>query len=270
MSGKAGGLRMPAGTTCSMTAPRYYAPHLYDRNFRLRVPMPLWVVASWALLHFVLLIPQTQRSSGVWGELLGDWRLVPPYALVLLVMVSYGFRLPEASSIMRGIWHRGRALLLVGFGLGTVLFAILHWPVLQQPDNFVFAHLWAILGINILALGYVAVSRYLIDLFADYPEVTDGDRPRVAPRTLSKTESPGEAYYRQALKLAKEGRQDDALIGFREAVMLDPTHADAWNSCGVLLVQMGYPQEARQAFLAALEARPGHRAASRNLEAMKQ
>ena len=232
-----------------------YAPHHYDRFFRLRAPLALWAVAGWALLHFVLLIPQAAEALGVSADLMADWRLAPAYSLVLLVMVAYDYRLPQTGRFMRGLWYRGRSLLLAGLGIGTAGFIILRWPLLTRPDYYQFSDAAIILGINIACLTYVASSRSLGDLFADYPEATDAERTRVAPRRASKPPvSAGEAHYQRALALMNEKRLDDALILFHEALSLDPKHAKAWNDCGKLLLQMGYPEEALQAFGAAQEA----------------
>ena len=132
---------------------------------------------------------------------------------------------------------------------------ILHWPILTRPDHYQFPEAATILGINAMCLVYVAGSRYLRDLFADYPEAADTERVRVAPRRPSTpATSPGEEYYQRALAFAARQSLDEALLCFREAVMRDPKHVQAWNDCGKLLQQMGYPEEAKNVFVAAREA----------------
>jgi tetratricopeptide (TPR) repeat protein len=56
--------------------------------------------------------------------------------------------------------------------------------------------------------------------------------------------------------LAKNGRLDDALASFDEALRLDPDHALAHYNRGVILIQKGRPDEAIPAFRTALHIQP--------------
>ncbi len=58
----------------------------------------------------------------------------------------------------------------------------------------------------------------------------------------------------------------DAALANREAIRLEPTAADAWINLGWSLAQLGFDREAEQAFVHALELRPGDEHARSNLE----
>jgi protein O-mannosyl-transferase len=65
--------------------------------------------------------------------------------------------------------------------------------------------------------------------------------------------------------LAAQGRLDEAMIQYREAVRLDPRYSDAYNNLGVLLARQGRSQEARLQYEQALRYRPRHADALYNL-----
>jgi tetratricopeptide (TPR) repeat protein len=74
-----------------------------------------------------------------------------------------------------------------------------------------------------------------------------------------------EASFRQGCQLAEQGRRDDSLAWFREAVALDPGHAGARLRLGIALAECGKRPEAIGHLRAAAAATPGDAQASYNL-----
>jgi hypothetical protein len=70
---------------------------------------------------------------------------------------------------------------------------------------------------------------------------------------------------REGTDAAQNGRMDEATTAFRKATDLDPTHAEAWNSLGVVFVRAGDTGKGIECFRRALRAVPDHSEAHRNL-----
>jgi tetratricopeptide (TPR) repeat protein len=69
----------------------------------------------------------------------------------------------------------------------------------------------------------------------------------------------------RGLILARLGRLDDAVAAYRQALAVQPDHADALNNLGVALAAQGKPEEAAAAHRQALASRPGFAEAQFNL-----
>lgn len=234
-----------------MKPQRLYAPHLYDRYFRLRLPLTLWALAAWVALPWAMLLPKLQRFFGAWGEVLGDWPLLLGSLPVFFVLLITGHRMPDAGRFWRTAWRYGRWLLFLGLGLCILVLLWGQAEVLQSPADYLFAPAASILAIHAGFMVYLIRSRYLRDLFADFPEAADLERTRAKPLVSSTLVSPGEAHYQAGLQHLRAKQFDAALISFRNAVSTDPAHTNAWLAAGRLMQQMGYAEAAQQAFAAA-------------------
>ena len=73
------------------------------------------------------------------------------------------------------------------------------------------------------------------------------------------------ALVRRGLEAAQAGAAGDAARLFREALDLDPSDAETWNSLGVVLARQGETSAATEAFGRALAIAPSHAEAHRNL-----
>jgi tetratricopeptide (TPR) repeat protein len=62
-------------------------------------------------------------------------------------------------------------------------------------------------------------------------------------------------HYNRALELERQGRYDDAVKAYQEALRLDANDADAHVRMGLLLRELGRDEEANKAFQAALSLR---------------
>ena len=67
------------------------------------------------------------------------------------------------------------------------------------------------------------------------------------------------------LVLRQQGKLDEALKHYKEAVRIDPNYADAHINMGVTLDKKGDLQEALQCYAKAIQINPEHAAAHRNM-----
>ncbi|MCY2927566.1 MAG: sulfatase-like hydrolase/transferase, partial [Planctomycetota bacterium] len=68
----------------------------------------------------------------------------------------------------------------------------------------------------------------------------------------------------------RQGKLDEAIAQYRKALQIDPGFANAWNNLGAALRGQNKPQEAADCFAKALEADPDHADAHYNLAAFLQ
>lgn len=74
-----------------------------------------------------------------------------------------------------------------------------------------------------------------------------------------------EALYNQANALHDQGQASEAERLLRQALVLQPDHAEVSNNLGLILQQQGRSDEAQASYRAALRARPGYALAHHNL-----
>lgn len=75
-----------------------------------------------------------------------------------------------------------------------------------------------------------------------------------------------ESLVNKAFGLSRRGQADDALATFQQALTINPTSADVHFHVGVLLLVIGYLQEAANAFKTCLQYEPQHLLAAAYLE----
>lgn len=149
--------------------PFKYPPSCYDEKFHLRVSPLLLLVIIGSTHHLLVLALATFANSGEiftaamkyaynWPSLLSD----VPGALVLLARVN---RSPAAGGRTRWIWRNGRLLLALGLcaQIGALLY--LRWKEIANLDEATLA----LLCVNVALLVAMLASRYIKDLFADFP-----------------------------------------------------------------------------------------------------
>lgn len=106
-------------------------------------------------------------------RLLTDWRLCVTDALALIVLFSVGHRVAEARPAMRKIWHAGRHLLLAAYALELLLFSSVHWHELAKTTSYLHNTILIYCIVNSAIIVYLAKSKLVVDVFADFPEQTD-------------------------------------------------------------------------------------------------
>ena len=72
-------------------------------------------------------------------------------------------------------------------------------------------------------------------------------------------------HFNLGTTLYDQGKHEDAILAFREAVRLDPNFADAWNNLGETLRDRGDMDEAIRCYKQALTVQPDHGRALYNL-----
>jgi tetratricopeptide (TPR) repeat protein len=58
----------------------------------------------------------------------------------------------------------------------------------------------------------------------------------------------GDAFFKKGLSLAKRGRWKEALAAYRESLRSDPDNPQTHLNMGFVYYEMGYDQDAQQAF----------------------
>jgi tetratricopeptide (TPR) repeat protein len=58
----------------------------------------------------------------------------------------------------------------------------------------------------------------------------------------------GDAFFKKGLSLAKRGRWKEALAAYRESLRNDPDNPQTHLNIGFVYYEMGYDQDAQQAF----------------------
>ena len=168
-------------------------------------------------------------------------------------------------------------LVAVAWGLHSVLPATLRVPRVVLP---------AAAGVLLAAAAASAAQlRHWTDsvtLFRHAVEVTEGNhqahlnlatllsnlgRHAEAEEQFARARAirPGPVHYQRGNALATEGRLDEALAEFTEALRLDPGLVDARNNRGLVLARQGRNAEARREYQEALRYRPRHADALYNL-----
>lgn len=142
----------------------------YDDNLVLRVSPPLWLVIFWTTHHILLIIFASLSKSGdVFGMVMEYASSKPllasdiPGALVLMASVK---RTPEAGSAIRWIWNHGKWLLALSLSISMAVTIYLHMEdiaAIEKPTPWV-------LVINTLFGFYVMKSRWVKDIFSDFPQ----------------------------------------------------------------------------------------------------
>lgn len=154
------------------TPPQKYDYTQYNHHNVLRLNWMYWGITLFLSRHLILLI-LLGVSAGRGGSgpripalaaLLDPVFFVTDIPAVILLFVA-GARLPKSGAVTRSLWHKGKSFLLASCALYV---ALLLWQ--QGADLFRFQPLtWGLLGINIGLMIFVVKSRYLRDLFSEFP-----------------------------------------------------------------------------------------------------
>ena len=91
------------------------------------------------------------------------------------------------------------------------------------------------------------------------------DTERLFRHTLHVTKNNYHAHHALGMALDRQGRVDEAISEYREAIRVKSDYALAYNNLGVDLLRQGHLDEARAQFLAALKINPGYADPHNNL-----
>ena len=148
---------------------------------------------------------------------------------------------------------RREFLRLASAGAALAIAAALHFAAAQGPG---------------LRRTSVAVVIAWTALFAvvTLPRVGDfRDAATLFSTSLANRPGSSRLHYDLALALDDAGDRVGAEAEYRRAAAIDPTDPEIRNNLGEILIRRGRPSEAIPEFLAALSARPAHRASLANL-----
>jgi tetratricopeptide (TPR) repeat protein len=78
-----------------------------------------------------------------------------------------------------------------------------------------------------------------------------------------------QAWYRNGWIFAFQGRYDESLPLLDQATEINSKNANAWNTKGLVLLQLGRPEDAKSCFEKALALEPNNSEFQNNLEKVK-
>lgn len=151
----------------------------YDKYLSLKPPAEFWLTVAFFLRPLVLKFSTIQLGRG--GSKTKDVSLLYDIAYpdgfsfylavlsalpVVLLLIAFAKRKPDASELMRKLWRNGITLLVVTAILNIV---VVFLPVVLGKAHTVHMYGWIQLGVIALILGYLFKSQRLRDTFADYP-----------------------------------------------------------------------------------------------------
>lgn len=163
--------------------PNVYSFKDYDKHLCLKPPVEFWLVVAFFLRPFILKISTIQMGRG--GSKTKDVSLLYDIAYpdnfsfflavlsaipVVLLLVSFAKRKPDASDLMRKIWRNGIPLVALSVLLNVL---VLFLPIMLGKIHSVHLFGWVQLGILLLIFGYLFRSQRLRDTFADFPLEAD-------------------------------------------------------------------------------------------------
>jgi len=150
-----------------------YSPSDYDDDMCLKPPILLWLALIW--LSRAIMLPIAIGLGHVAGvnpdalSMLRDYwqgdQLIPA-AISLPVLFVCCRRLSTASKVLRWVWARGRALLILSVGLDIAL-AAMQLRHQETADEMVLA--LSTTGVDFYLLAYLLAARRVRDTFLDFP-----------------------------------------------------------------------------------------------------
>jgi len=150
---------------------RPYPASAYDEEWCLKQPLPLWLAVLF--LTRALLLPllmglghYVDVNPALLQSLRADWEAAQllPALIALPVAAAAWRRVASAGAAVRGVWRRGRALLL----LATAVDLALNLAALRHPGNGIPLPL-LFAALDLYAAGYLTFTRRVRDAFAEFP-----------------------------------------------------------------------------------------------------
>jgi hypothetical protein len=151
----------------------------YDKYLCLKPPAEFWLAVAFFLRPFILKMSSIQMGRGgsktkavsllydiAYPDNFSFFLAVLSTLPVVLLLVAFAKRKPDASDLMRKLWRNGITLMVIAAIL-TVL--VIFLPIALGKTHSVHLYGWIQLGITALIFGYLLKSTRLRDTFADYP-----------------------------------------------------------------------------------------------------
>lgn len=168
--------------------PTVYSFKDYDKHLCLKPPFEFWLVTAFFLRPFILKISTLQMGKG--GIRTKDVSLLYDIAYpdnfsfflailsavpVILLLVSFAKRKPDASGLIRKIWHNGVVLMALAAILNIL---VLFLPVVLGKSHSIHLLGWVQLGVIALIFFYLFTSQRLRDAFADFQQEADAGKSK--------------------------------------------------------------------------------------------
>lgn len=144
----------------------------------VEIPYTTWIVCALGVRHIVAkLFPLASRHFDNYTELFGTYWYLISDALVLLIVIAYTQRLPEAGNITRAIWRHGRLILGAAFLLDIAVSGVNNLEVLTNPSSHQFGLLLTTIIIDIAIVLYLLTSKSMEKVFNSFPEPKQQKKP---------------------------------------------------------------------------------------------
>jgi protein O-mannosyl-transferase len=192
------------------------------------------------------------------------WKVIAS-TLLLLVLTGVFIGLAKRAPyfIVGWLWYLGTLVPTIGLisvGLQSIadrytyipfigLFIMIAWGVPRIPGRQIVA-MMLLTACAVVSWRQVQHWRNTETLFA---------------QCVRATRNNPEAQFNLALAQYLNGKREDSLRNFQEAVRLRPGYQDARNNLGLLLLEMGDPQGATNVFGGLLRLNPAHEVALLNM-----
>lgn len=163
---------------------RVYPFSAYDKYMSLKLDSNMWLVIVYFLHPYLLKIstfqmgrgPKSDSVSGlknlIYPDDFGFFLAFVASIPVLLLMVAYAKRKPDAAQWVRTIWRNGRNLMAIAAVLSVIVVFV---PFLAELSHSIPVYGWGQLAVAAGILYYLFTSKRVADTFADFPADTETD-----------------------------------------------------------------------------------------------
>ena len=157
---------------------RVYPFSAYDKYMSLKLDSNMWLVIVYFLHPYLLKIstfqmgrgPKSDSVSGlknlIYPDDFGFFLAFVASIPVLLLMVAYAKRKPDAAQWVRTIWRNGRNLMAIAAVLSVIVVFV---PFLAELSHSIPVYGWGQLAVAAGIIYYLFTCKRVADTFADFP-----------------------------------------------------------------------------------------------------
>ena len=163
---------------------RVYPFSAYDKYMSLKLDSNMWLVIVYFLHPYLLKMstfqmgrgPKSDNVSGlknlIYPDDFGFFLAFVASIPVLLLMVAYAKRKPDAAQWVRTIWGNGRNLMATAAVLSVIVVFV---PFLAELSHSIPVYGWGQLAVAAGILYYLFTCKRVADTFADFPADSEPD-----------------------------------------------------------------------------------------------
>lgn len=251
----------PAAELARSLVPSWIRPFIALDAISFYLGKLLWPAWPWSLCADYGRSPNAVLASGVLA-----WTWIVPVGLTL-ALVSVGklrrFLIPLGILVIGAMPTLG----FIPFNFQVVSTVSDHYLYLGML-GFALAMAMAVCQLSLrfaVVMSLVLISWWSLLTLHGLPQWRDGEH--FFPATLMCNSSSWKSRHNYACTLDAQGKSQEALHEFDEAIRLRPSNAEAYNDKALTLMKLGRNQEAITFFERSLQIRPTS-GASRNLAAL--